>query len=463
MLKNIAKFDLNELKVVFGEKNIINFPDEYESVGVSLDTRLVGKDNIFVALKGEKIDGHTKISDAFANGATCCILEKSFYEIIDISLKNKPYILVNDTLEALGSLAKFFRLKFNIPIIAICGSNGKTTTKEMLASLLSEKYNVLKTYQNFNNRIGVPLMLFQLNESYEIAVLELGTNTPGEISILSEMTMPEFALIINIGKEHLEELIDIDGVELEETSILAKIRGRGSAFINNDDERLKKYIMILDKYIRFGTETDAEVTAKISLNGNQNPTIEFTHSQGSFTANMNTFGYASALNALAATTVALYFDIDSSKIISALESFRPLIGNGYARMSVENRSGKIIINDCYNANPSSMTVALSSLKMMDSNGSKIAILGDMRELGESSEIEHIAILNEATESADKVIITGDEFQKAHLNSTFPQEKVLFFAEKGDIISYLNENLKIGDTVLVKGSRGMKMEEIINAL
>ncbi len=463
MLKNNAKFSFNELEVIFEKKNIINFPAEYESTGVSIDTRIIENGNIFVALKGEKIDGHSKIEDAFNNGASCCVIERSFYDELDDLQKNKAYILVNDTLDALGSLAKFYRLKFNIPIIAVCGSNGKTTTKEMIAALLSEKFNVLKTYQNFNNRIGVPLMLFQLNDSYEIAVLELGTNTPGEISILSEITMPEFALITNIGKEHLEELIDIDGVELEETSIFAKIRGRGLAFINNDDERLKRYIMILDKYIRFGTDSESELKAKITLNNLQNPEIEFTHSKGNFTVNMNTYGYASALNAIAATSVALYFEIEDEKLKNVLESFKPLTGNGYARMSIENRNGRIIINDCYNANPSSMMVALSSLKLMDSNNVKFAVLGDMRELGDAAESEHISILNEAIASADFVVITGIEFEKAYLKLSDFKEKVIFFSDKNEIIKYLNSNSNVDDIILVKGSRGMKMEDVIAGL
>ncbi len=461
MLKNSANFTLDELIVIFGEKKIINSDQISNTTGVSNDSITLEANNIFVALKGENFDGHSKVDEAFDKGAACCVVSQNFYN--ETKLNNKSFIIVDDTIEALGMLAKFHRMKFDIPIVAVCGSNGKTSTKEMIATLLEKKYRVLKTYQNFNNQIGVPLMLLQLNENYDIAVLELGTNYPGEIAILSEIAMPNFALITNIGKEHLEELIDLDGVELEETSVFSKIRGRGVAFINNDDERLKRYTMILDKYIRFGSSNDIEIYGKISLDEMLNPEIEIAHSQGMIHAKMQTFGYASALNALAATAVAKYFDVEDDLIKASLEQFVPLKGNGYARMFVEKIAGKTIINDCYNANPSSMSIALTSLKQIKSNSTKFAVLGDMRELGEAAQEEHLAILNESVDCADFVLIIGDEFKIAFNNLMENKEKITYFDSKNLMIDFINNNSKENDIILVKGSRGMKMEDIISGI
>ena len=460
MLKNSANFSIDELKVIFGESKLLNFSENFIGNGVSTDSRTLEPNNIFLALIGENFDGHSKVAEAFSKGASCCVVNKKFYEETD--LKHMPMLVVNDTIEALGQLAKYHRLRFEIPIVAICGSNGKTSTKEMLADLLEKKYRVLKTYQNFNNQIGVPLMLLQLSDEYEIAVLELGTNYPGEISILSEIAMPNYALITNIGKEHLEELLDLDGVELEETSVFSKIRGRGVAFINDDDERLRRYTMIMDKHIRFGTGDGIEITGKISLNELLNPSIEIIHSQGNFVANLQTYGYASALNAIAAVAVAKYFDVEDDLLKDALEQFVPLKGMGYARMFVERIAEKIVINDCYNANPSSMSMALNSLKQINSENQKFAVLGDMRELGEASAEEHISILKEAISCANTILITGDEFNIAY-KSIENNQNVHFCETKNEIVNYLNNNCRSNDIILVKGSRGMKMEEVIGGL
>ena len=246
MIENLAEFSAFELAVIFDERNLINFDLNNSYKGISIDTRKISENNIFVALKGEKLDSHDKIKEAFDKGAGACIVEKDWYNLNNNEFENYSFIVTKDNVEALGKLANFHRNRFDYPIVAVAGSNGKTTTKEMIAHVLSTKFNVLKTHENFNNLLGVPLMLLTMNENFNIAVLELGTNQPGEIFTLSKMVQPSHVIITNIGKEHLEFLIDLDGVELEETSIFADIRNDGFAFINHDDERLSKYSQIIE-------------------------------------------------------------------------------------------------------------------------------------------------------------------------------------------------------------------------
>jgi UDP-N-acetylmuramoyl-tripeptide--D-alanyl-D-alanine ligase/murE/murF fusion protein len=461
MIENCAEFDVFELAVIFGEKNLINF--DYNSIfnGISIDTRKIENYNIFVALKGEKLNGHDKIKEAFKKGAGACIVEKDWFDLN----KNKKnfygcsFIITNDNVEALGKLANYHRNRFDYPIIAVAGSNGKTTTKEMTAHVLSVKFDVLKTHENFNNLLGVPLMLLSMNDNYDLAVLELGTNQPGEIYALSKMVQPTHVIITNIGKEHLEFLIDLDGVELEETSIFSFIRNDGFAFINNDDERLKKYSKIIENYMTFGTSDDVSLQAVISLNELLKPTIQFKYEDKTFEVKMNTAGYTSALNAIAAAAVGIHFDLNDSEITSALESFQPLLFHGYGRMAIEKVRDFTLINDCYNANPSSMSAALENLANAKTSGKKIAVLGDMRELGETSLEEHISILKQALEVSDFVFITGNEFYNAY-NTLNSQENIIFFNSKIELAAHLKQIISENDIILVKGSRGMKMEEVI---
>ncbi|HRT67697.1 MAG TPA: Mur ligase family protein, partial [Bacteroidota bacterium] len=224
MLKNKVKFSGIELTAIFGESSLQNIDLKIETTGVSIDTREIEQGNIFIALVGDNIDAHSKLQEAFDKGAALAIVNKDWYEKNINYMQNLPLILVKDTLKAFQRLAQFHRYKFNSDIIAVAGSNGKTTTKEMIAAVLSKKYRILKTYKNYNNQIGVPQMLLQLNDDIDIAVIEIGTNYPGEIMILSEMIAPTAGIITNIGREHLEGFIDLDGVELEETTLLGYLK-----------------------------------------------------------------------------------------------------------------------------------------------------------------------------------------------------------------------------------------------
>lgn len=462
MIQNQASFDYNDLLVIFGEENLINIPTSISTNDVVIDSRLVKKGSIFVALKGEKLDAHEKVVDAINSGASICIISQDWYDKNKSNIQNNCLIKVSDTLAALGKLATYHRNRFSYPIIAVAGSNGKTSTKEMIACVLSEKYKVLKTYENFNNLLGVPLMLLSMNEKYDVVVLELGTNQPGEMFELGKICRPDNVLITNIGKEHLEFLIDIDGVEMEETSILGEVRAGGFAFINYDDERLKRYGHILDKFLTYGTDKEAGVVAEIKLDDNLQATLNLKYEERELTVNLKTFGIGSAKNAIAAAALAFKFELSDEEIKRGLEKFQPLLSKSYGRMAVENYGNFTIINDCYNANPSSMELALENLKLMKSDRTKVAVLGDMRELGETALEEHHLIIEMASKIADIVCLYGDEMDNAFEMFEF-DSNVTVFQNKDDIANFLDNIVGDGLIVLVKGSRGMRMEEVIENL
>jgi UDP-N-acetylmuramoyl-tripeptide--D-alanyl-D-alanine ligase len=462
MIENTASFTTTELRAILDKSEFHNLNESKLFTGVSIDTRTVKQGNAFVAMKGEKIDSHTLIDRAFEAGAEVCFVERNSMSEIQIEIGNRPIIVSDDNIEVLGELASFHRMKFNIPIVAITGSNGKTTTKEMIADVLATKYNVLRTYENFNNLLGVPLMLLSMNNSYDLAVLELGTNQSGEIYRLGEIVRPTHALITNIGREHLEFLLDLDGVELEETYIFAHVRSEGFAFVNYDDTRLKLYGHVLQKFMTFGTHENAELRASIILDNDMKPILDFDHDDKKFSVNMQTIGLGSAYNAIGATAVGIHFGVETELVKSALEKFTAPLYHGYGRMAIETHSDIKIINDCYNANPESMIIALSTLSKFPGEGKKVAVLGDMRELGEWSEQEHKDILKLASESADLVYLTGDEFAKAYSEHSQMYPNVQH-SSKSEIAQKLKDTLKSGDIVLVKASRGVTLETVISDL
>lgn len=463
MLPNYVEFNRIDLSVLFYEDALKNIKLRWKCRGVSIDSRTIEPQNLFIALKGQNIDAHTKVFEALEKGASACVVNKSWYDENFSGIKKLPLIVVENTLKALGKLAQHHRRRFNIPIVAIAGSNGKTTTKDITAHLLSQKYNVLKTYENFNNQIGLPLMLFQLSRKHRIAVLEIGTNEPGEIDILTRILEPTHGLITNIGKEHLEKLIDLDGVEQEETYLFGYLRKvDGFSFINIDDERLRKYAFSVGRRLTYGTDPMAEVRAEIKFDRELHPELTIKYGRKKAVAKMQTTGNTTALNAVAGTAVAFHFGLTSKQISEGLSTFTLPAEHKYGRMKVERVKNTTILNDCYNANPSSMSAAYFTLKEIFSMGKRVAVLGDMLELGEASFEEHLLALKKATECADNVLIVGTEMKKA-FEAFAEKSKIEYFDDKDLLGERLKNLIKDGDTVLVKGSRSMKMETVVEKL
>lgn len=467
MLNNDAGFNHIDLQALFGRANLVNISADWICSGVSTDTRTLSEGDIFVALKGDVTDGHDKVPSAFLNGATGAIVNREWYNENFQIVEEMPLVLVDDTLESLGLLARYHRRQFDIPIIAVGGSNGKTTTKDIIAHILESKYNILKTYGNYNNRIGVPLMLLQLNYEHQAAVIEIGTNEPGEIYLLSNIVEPTHGLITNIGREHLEKLIDLDGVEQEETYLFGFLNKHNrKSFINMDDERLRKYDSVIDNKFKYGTGAIAspdntDLIVDMNLNENLNPVLKFNFGGIDNTAVMKTKGASTGLNAIAALAVTLEMGLKPEDIIPKIESFEFTRSRGYGRMLVDKYAGIILINDCYNANPDSMESALRTLENASVSGKKYAALGDMLELGDSSAEEHLKIVQKATEVSDFVFLYGKNNAEA-LEKVSNCGNVKHFTDKQAMSGEIFGMLKQGDILLVKGSRGMRMEDIVDS-
>ena len=429
--------------------------------GVSTDSRSIAAGNLFIALKGPNFDGHKFLGDVFRKGALAAIVEQSAGIAVDTSI---PLIVVEDTTKALGELAGVYRKRFKIPVLAVAGSNGKTTTKEMISQVLRSKFNVLSTEGNLNNHIGVPQTLLQLRKKHDIAVVEIGTNHPGEIRYLCDILKPTHGLITNIGSEHLEFFKSIEGVAEEEGELFESLQRdkKGVAFINADDARVVERASKIRKHVRYGiVARKADVKGKI-LAMQDAASVRFQFSgkgvKKPVKLRIGIAGVHNATNALAAVAVGLAFKVTPKQISSALETFMP----ASKRMEVEDVGGVLVFNDTYNANPDSMIAALQTLSSANVTGKKIAVLADMLELGERAEEEHARVGGEAARLGIEYVLTFGRLAK-RIHSSAKGSITLHYDQKNMLAEYLAELVAPGDAVLVKGSRGMRMEDVVTFL
>jgi UDP-N-acetylmuramoyl-tripeptide--D-alanyl-D-alanine ligase len=480
---NTASFTRADLVSILGESALHAFPESLIATGVSTDTRTLQAGNIFLALRGERFDGHTLWQEAVSKGASVLVVE-----YIPENYDGKtPSILVQSTLQTLGALGHFHRKRFHLPVVAVAGAAGKTTTKEMIASVLSEKFTVLKTEGNLNNQIGVPLTLLRLDVAHTAAVIEIGTNEPGEIEILSQMVAPTHGIITNVGKEHLEKLIDLDGVEREETALFRYLEQNGGmAFVNMNDERLRTYWKNpWSAYVMHqSAPTDAYgacsalarqglISGHFSLTETANVVLTTYHQNESVQAVMRSaLGSTGAQNGLAAAAVGYSLGLSAEEVKYGLEAFRPMESEqGYGRMVVqrlEDFGGITLLNDCYNANPTSMMAAFETLEHSTALR-KIALLGDMLELGASSDAEHDALMAYVLEAdwLHTAILTGKEFGAAYTrimhNGMLKHgnvAKIVYCTTNAQCALRLDALLQQGDALLLKGSRSMHLEDIL---
>ena len=429
--------------------------------GVSTDSRTVKENELFFALKGENFDAHDFLGDVIVKKPAAIVVHKSWREKNSalIAQSGCAVIAVEDTTKALGELANVYRKKFDIPVVAIGGSNGKTTTKEMVSAVLQTKYDVLNTEGNLNNHIGVPQTLFRLTNKHDIAVIELGTNHFGELKYLCEIAEPTHALITNIGKEHLEFFGDEAGVAKEEKELFTWVREhKGFSFINSNDSFLESERKNNKKHLTYGTTAKADVRAKkILVNEFGNASFRAEYKKKEFNIQLSVPGMHNVINALSAIAVGLKFQVNEKKIAEALKNFI----SANKRMQVLRHSGYTILNDTYNSNPDSVVAALNTLQSIANKGKKIAVLGDMRELGDASKREHTNIGAIAAGMNLDALFTFGHLSK-YTSEAFG-ERGYHFNTKTELIVELQRILKNFDVVLVKGSRGMKMEEVVNQL
>lgn len=420
--------------------------------GVSLDSRAIKAGTLFVAVTGEKFDGHTFIEQAKNQGAAAALVDRAVSSEL-------PTILVADTRKALGQLAALHREQFSIPIIALTGSCGKTTTKEMLRAILSESGPVLASTKSFNNDIGVPLTLLDLNAQHRFAVIEMGANHPGEIAYLSQLTKPDIALITNIAPAHLEGFGSIEKVAQAKSEIFLGLSKQGIAIINADDHFEKSWKTRLADHsiIRFGLKQKADFSAKdIRLDAEGRVQFILVSPKGEIPIHLALPGQHHLFNALAASAIASQVGISLAHIKSGLEKMQDVPG----RLAIiKNKMGASIIDDTYNANPRSVTVALQLLAHYP--GRRIFVMGDMGELGDNTEYYHRQIGELAKELGIETVYTCGALTASTAQAFGSSGK--HYASQEDLIEALRPLLEKDVTVLIKGSRSAQMEKVVAAL
>ena len=435
-------------------------PDE-RITGVSTDSRNVKRGDLFIPLKGDRFDGHDFIKQAVNSGAKAVLTSKD----INISEYSIVVIKVADTLKSLGDLALHYRNKFNIPFIGITGSVGKTSTKEMVASVLGQHMNTLKTMGNFNNEIGLPLTVLNLDSSYKAAVLEMGMSGFGEISRLTSIVKPDIAIITNIGMSHIEKLGSRQNILKAKLEILEGLNSRGLVILNGDDKLLSGMRGLLGfrtKY--FGMEEGVDYKAEnIRLVGEKGSYFEFRTDGIDYEVYVPAPGIHNVYNALAAIATAVELNIPVEEIIKGIGEYIP----EKMRLNIIDLQDIKIIDDTYNANPQSMEAAINVLKDVGQNSRKIAVLGDMLEMGGWADKAHFEIGKLAfSKNINYIITVGNKAEKiaeGALESGANPEKIKAFQNNSQAWEFLRKLVAPGDVILVKGSRSMKMEEIVNKL
>ncbi|MFM2369268.1 MAG: hypothetical protein RL619_1568 [Bacteroidota bacterium] len=412
---------------------------------VSIDTRKIEPNSLFVAIKGDRFDANTFAAEALEKGASYVIIDNKDYFI------DQRTVLVEDSLITLQELAKFHRAYLKLPIIALTGSNGKTTTKELINVVLSKKYKTKATIGNLNNHIGVPLTLLSFNAETEIGIVEMGANHKKEIEFLCELAKPDYGYITNFGKAHLEGFGGVEGViEAKSEMYQYLFENNKLAFINLEDPIQVEKAKILKSYA-FGINKDY---ANVNITAvSANPFVEINYLN--LTIKSHLIGLYNANNINAALTIGKYFEVEDNAIKVALESYIPENN----RSQLLNKGTNQIILDAYNANPSSMAVAIENFIQLD-NPNKIMILGDMFELGQESPQEHKAIVTMlCNEEKVKCYFIG----KAFYDNRIDKDNYSFYDTFDSFASYLKET-KIGNsTILIKGSRGMALERTLDFL
>lgn len=415
---------------------------------VSTDTRKIQNDSIFFALKGANFNGNTFAPQAIEQGASYAVVDDQSF-----SDKGPAYIVVDDVLETLQKLANHHRRQLDIPVIGITGTNGKTTSKELVSAVLAEKYKVLFTQGNLNNHIGVPLTLLGLNSSHEIAVIEMGANHIGEIDVLSRIAEPGFGLITNIGRAHLEGFGSPQGVIKAKSELYRFIKeSKGVLFVNGDNDLLMSLSEGI-KRITYGQGKNAKVKGQFLKS---DPFVHFKWigmDDKEYFTSTKLIGAYNIENLLAACAIGRKFGVSDEKISKALSEYTP----SNNRSQVLKTASNTLIMDAYNANPTSMEAALKSFSEMEHNN-KWVILGDMLELGKDSENEHKKVINSLKKKEiNNVVLIGPEFKKASEGS------FNVYASTEEAKSFLSEK-KLNDAmVLLKGSRGMKLETLAELL
>ena len=416
---------------------------------ISINSKKIKKDDIFIAIKGLNFDGHDYINEAFKNGAIAAIIS-------DEEKISKNTILVNDTKKSLADISSLFLMKFKPFVIGITGSNGKTTTKELIKSILDSNYGtnkILATHANYNNDIGLPLTIFNLNSEHSHIVLEMGMNHPKEISYLANIAPPNFAVITNIGEAHIENFKNREAIANEKKDILRNLKAEGTAILPKDSDFFNFLVKDLKnvKVLSFGMRKDADISCELL----DHKKILIKTPKYDLEIKSKLLGHNNISNILAAVTCAYQLKINPTKIKEGIENITPIP----SRLELkEGKKRAAIIDDTYNANPSSFLSAIEVLNEFP--GKKILVIGDMAELGENSRIYHQELSRSIKETKIDITLGLGKYTKEII--TLLGRNNSWFRSKDDLVKHLYACMK-GSTILVKGSRSMKMEEIVKKL
>lgn len=424
--------------------------------GITTDSRAVKNGMLFIPLAGERFDGHDYIGSAAEHGASAALTHKDTVEADEIML-----IKVDDTRKALGDIARYYKQKYFVPSVAITGSVGKTTTKDMISAVLSEHFRTLKTPNNFNNDIGVPLTIFGLEKEHEMAVIEMGMNHFGEIEYLSGIALPDAAVITNIGMSHIENLGSQEGIFKAKMEITSRFGKENTLFVNGDDRFLKNVSSGAYSVVKYGLDQNCDIYAKDIVNNGLSG-ISFTAVCGDaeFKAEVTQPGIHNVYNALAAIAVGMHFGVTAEECVSGLKHCV------YTSQRLEVITHGIIevINDCYNSSPDSVRAALK-VQQQSLMKRRIAILGDILEMGGFAPKAHYDLGEDvASAGIDMLITVGENAAKmADGARDAGMTNVISYEKTNDILGDLPELLKDGGSVLVKASHGMHFEKITNAI
>lgn len=452
----MEKLTVEEILTATRGKLITGHPTT-EISNICIDSRTLQPKDLFIAIKGKNFDGHQFIPEALAKGAIGVVASNS-----KVKIANSILIQVKDTIEALGNLARYYREKFSPLVIGVTGSNGKTTTKEMIAALLSRRMKVVKAKVSYNNEIGVPLTIFTLDSQTQVLIVEMEMNILGGIRNLAKIAKPQIGVVTNIGDTHLEFLHSRENVMKEKSELVESLTPNGTAILNGDDELVMAIGSNFPKIrkLTFGLHKPAFVYAnKITDLATQG-----THFllNGKYRVRLPVLGEHNIYNALAAAATAHVAGLAWAEIVFGLENFKP----PPMRLEIIKIKDLTILNDTYNANPQSMRAALETLKKIKTEGRKIAVLGDMLELGEQSQTFHTELGKEAAKIADIIIAVGKASQAiidgAKTRDCFKDNR--FVCVNNEIaLTKLIDIAQPKDTILIKGSRAMHLEEIVQGI
>lgn len=436
-----------------------------EAPRLSIDSRTLRSGDLFVAFRGVRLDGHDFIENAMSREASGIIVRRAWWNEQGAGVKERLsttcVIACDDPLKGLQQVAAWHRRRLGVTLIGITGSNGKTTTKEMVATVLSQKFSLLKSEGNLNNHIGLPLTLLRLSPRHKVAVVEMGINHPGEMELLCDIASPDLGLITNIGETHLEFLKDIDGVAEAKGRLFEAVRQDGCAVINMDDPHLARWSPKTQKKLTYGEAEGVDVRLG-SVSGDQNGMVFslFLKEGGEVAVHLASFGLHQVKNAMASAAVGRAMGLSATEIQKGLSDFRPVS----MRSQVIHLGKYTVLFDAYNANPDSIKAALETLGYF-SPRRIVTVLGDMLELGEDSEQAHYRLGSDLVQAGVSVLITVGTRAKGIAvgasDAGMPPEEIYSFLELKEAADLLTDLVSKGDLILIKGSRGARLELLLD--